>query len=190
MMMTMRPLQRLTRFIMIAAIAALVAVPSSVGAASRPSDVTPNPARQPTFHRSQSSGVDIGGIRIPAIGVDEVVRSGVSLSVIDRGVAHWAGTVTPGDDGNVVLAGHRTTHSQPFHDLDRLEPGDLVYLEDPEGFEVMYRVRETFIVDPGDLWITYDRDEPMLTMFACHPKGSSRFRIVVTADLVAGRRIA
>ena len=190
MMMTMRPLERLTRFILIAVLAVLVVVPASAGAATQPTDVSPNLARQPTFHRSQSSGVDIGSIRIPTIGLDEVVRSGVAMSVIDRGVAHWAGTVAPGDDGNVVLAGHRTTHSKPFHDLDRLEPGDLVYLEDAHGFEVMYRVRETFIVDPADLWITYDRDEPMLTMFACHPKGSARFRIVVTADLVAGRRIA
>lgn len=188
--MTVRPTKRLTRFILIAATAIAVGVPSVVGASSQPSDISPNPARQPTFHRSQSSGVDLGSIRIPSIGIDEDIRSGVALSVIDQGIAHWAGTVDPGEEGNVVLAGHRTTHSAPFHDLDKLEPGDLVYLEDAQGFEVMYRVRETFIVDPRDLWITYDRDEPMLTMFACHPKGSSRFRIVVTADLVAGRRIA
>ena len=190
MMMTMRLLDRLTRFILIASTAVLLVVPSAVGAATQPTDVSPNPARQPTFHRSQSSGVDVGSIRIPVIGVDEPVRSGVAMSVIDRGIAHWAGTVAPGEEGNVVLAGHRTTHSQPFHDLDKLEPGDLIYLEDAQGFEVMYKVRETFIVDPADLWITYDSDTPMLTMFACHPKGSARFRIVVTADLVAGRRIA
>ena len=167
-----------------------MAAPSVAGASSRPDSAVPNPARQPTFHRSQSSGVEVGSLRIPAIGLDETIRSGVALSVIDRGVAHWAGTVAPGEEGNVVLAGHRTTHSAPFNDLDDLEPGDLVYVEDAHGFEVMYSVRETFVVDPGDLWITYDSDEPMLTMFACHPKGSARFRIVVTADLVAGRLIA
>ena len=49
----------------------------------------------------------------------------IVMSVIDQGVAHWSGTSGPAGDGNVVLAGHRTTHSQPFHDLDRLDAGDL-----------------------------------------------------------------
>ena len=119
-----------------------------------------------------------------------MIRSGVSLSVIDRGVAQWAGTVGPGEDGNLVLAGHRTTHSRPFADLDRLGVDDLIYITDGHGFRVMYKVAGTTIVDPEDLWITYDMGRPMLTMFACHPKGSARYRIVVTANLVAGRLIA
>jgi len=162
---------------------------SALGA-NAPDDAVPNPARQPSFHRTQSSGYVLGSITIPAIGLDETIRSGVSLDVIDQGVAHWAGTVGPGEDGNLVLAGHRTTHSKPFADLDRLGIDDLIYVTDGHGFAVMYKVAETSIVEPQDLWITYDRAKPMLTLFACHPKGSSRHRIVVTADLVAGRRIS
>jgi len=112
------------------------------------------------------------------------------MSVIDRGVAHWSGTALPGEAGNLVLAGHRTTKTKPFFDLDKLKPGDLVFMTDGRGFEVMYRVSESFIVEPSDLWITYDSPTPTLTMFACHPKGSERYRIVVKADLVAGRQIA
>jgi sortase A len=173
-----------------AAFAVPVLAPATASAAIPPPDLTPNPARQPVFAPSQESGFPVGTLRIPAIGISEVIRSGVSLSVIDRGVAHWAGTSKPGQDGNVVLAGHRTTHSQPFHDLDRLRRDDLVFVTDGSGFEVMYRVTKSFVVDPGDMWITYDRDTPSLTMFACHPKGSARYRLVVTAELVAGRRIA
>ena len=72
----------------------------------------------------------------------------------------------------------------------RLEPGDLIYLEDGTGFDVMYKVTETFIVTPDDIWISYDLGKPMMTLFACHPRGSANQRIVVQADLVAGRRIA
>ena len=167
----------------------LVAASGQALAAEQPNDAFPNPARQPSFHRTQSSAFELGSIEIPAIGVDETIRSGVSLRVIDRGVAQWAGTVGPGEDGNLVLAGHRTTHSRPFADLDRLGIDDLIYITDGRGFPVMYKVAETTIVNPQDLWITYDRGRPMLTMFACHPKGSARYRIVVTADLVAGRLI-
>ncbi len=151
---------------------------------------TPGSARQPSFHRTQQSGVVVSRIRIPAIDLDETIRSGIALSVIDRGVAHWAGTSSPGEPGNMVLAGHRTTHSRPFRDLDRLEIGDLVYVEDGSGFEVMYRVSDSFVVESHDLWISYDVGRPIVTMFACHPKGSSRYRIVVQAEMIAGRRIA
>jgi len=158
--------------------------------ATLPEDATPGPARQPSFHRTQQSGIVVSRIRIPAIDLDETIRSGIALSVIDRGVAQWAGTSAPGGPGNMVLAGHRTTHSRPFWGLDRLEDGDLVYVEDGSGFEVMYRVSDTFVVEPDELWISYDVGRPILTMFACHPRGSARYRIVVQADLIAGRRIA
>jgi sortase A len=168
----------------------LVASSGLALATEQPNEAFPNPARQPSFHRTQSSAFELGSIEIPAIGVVETIRSGVSLSVIDRGVAQWAGTVGPGEDGNLVLAGHRTTHSRPFADLDRLGIDDLIYITDGHGFRVMYKVADTTVVDPQDLWITYDRGRPMLTLFACHPKGSARYRIVVTADLVAGRLIS
>jgi len=134
--------------------------------------------------------VVVSHLRIPSIDVDEEIRSGISLSVINQGVAHWAGTSEPGGSGNVVLAGHRTTYTRPFANLDRLEVGDLVYLEDGDGFEVMYRVSNTIIVSPEDIWISYDLGKPMVTMFACHPKGSARQRIAVQAELVAGHRVA
>lgn len=158
--------------------------------AAAPEDAAPAAARQPSFHRTQQSGVEVSRIRIPAIGLDETIRSGIALSVIDRGVAQWAGTSAPGGSGNVVLAGHRTTHSRPFWGLDKLDDGDLVYVEDGSGFEVMYKVSDSFVVEPDELWISYDVGKPIVTMFACHPRGSARYRIVVQADLIAGRRIA
>ncbi len=175
------------RFAIVAGLMLVWASPAV--AATRPDGLNANAARQPVFHRSQSIGTEVGRVRIPAIELDEVIRSGVAMSVIDQGVAHWSGTSTPGDSGNVVLAGHRTTKTQPFTDLDKLDDGDLVFMTDGDGFDVIYRVSD-YIVDPNDLWITYDREKPTVTMFACHPKGSSRFRIVVTADLLAGRKIA
>ncbi len=176
-------------------VGALVVVVATVwsalpaAAVEAPDGVLPGSGRQSAFHRSQSSGAEIGRLVIPAIGVDETIRSGVSLEVIDLGVAHWVGTSAPGGPGNAVLAGHRTTRTAPFLDLDRLRPGDLITVERLDGPPALYRVSDTFIVEPEDVWITYEFGRPMLTMFACHPKGSARFRIVVQADLIAGGRI-
>ncbi|HSF87118.1 MAG TPA: class E sortase [Acidimicrobiia bacterium] len=155
-----------------------------------PSPVVASSSRARADHPVQSVGHLVGRIRIPDIGLDTAVRAGVAIEVIDQGPAHWVGTAQPGETGNVVIAGHRTTHSAPFRQLDQLEPGSLIYLTNPRDFEVMYRVTETFIVEPKDIWITYETSQPMLTMFACHPLGSAAQRIVVRAELLAGRLIA
>lgn len=168
-----------------AAAAALVLLAGPAAAGTEPEGLDPGSSRQPTNHASQSAARSIGELSIPAIGLSEPVREGVDLSVIDRGVGHWAGTSLPGSDGNVVLAGHRSTHSRPFHNLDKLSVGDMVTMTDGNGIEVMYRVSESFIVEPTDMWITYNRRTPTLTMFACHPKGSAAQRIVVVAELVS-----
>lgn len=132
----------------------------------------------------QWAGYEIGVLRIPAIGVEELVREGVAQAVIDRGVAHWLGTAAPGGEGNLVLAGHRTLGTAPFYHLDRLRPGDLVSVAWTEGPEATYRVTEIFVVSPADIWIVDWTPQPSLTMFSCHPKGSARQRIVVRAELV------
>jgi sortase A len=164
-----------------------MAVPASAG--TEPEGLQPGPSRQPTSHSSQSAAWTVGTLTIPAIGVDEVVRLGVDPSVLNRGVGLWAGTSEPGGEGNVVLAGHRTTYSRPFSNLDKLTVGDIVSMTDADGIDVIYRVSETMIVEPEDMWITYDHETPTLTMFACHPKGSAEKRIVVVAELVSSQRM-
>ena len=186
----MRLVRSAIRFMAAFGFVVVASIAPPADAVVAPAHAVPAASRQPTSSPIQESGVVVSHLRIPAIGVDEEVRSGISLSVINQGVAHWAGTSEPGGSGNVVLAGHRTTFTRPFVNLDRLAVGDLVYLEDGDGFEVMYRVMDTFIVSPEDIWISYDLGKPMVTMFACHPKGSAKQRIVVQAELVAGRRVA
>ncbi len=152
-------------------------------AADRPSGLQPARTRLGVSEPGQSSGVEMATLSIPAIGVEETVRSGVAMSVIDQGPAHWAGTSEPGGDGNVVLAGHRTTKTRPFYRVDRLEKGDLIIFSglSSDGFPyaATYAVSEILIVEPKDVWITYETGEPIVTLFACHPKGSVRERIVI-----------
>ncbi|MFQ5968407.1 MAG: sortase [Acidimicrobiia bacterium] len=138
----------------------------------------------------QQLGFYVGRVEVPAIGVDEVVREGVSLDVIDLGVARWAGTARPGGVGNLVLAGHRSTHTSPFEDLDQLAPGDLIHVTGLDGTRVSYEVSETLIVTPEDIWVVEQTPDPILTLFACHPKGSYRQRIVVRADLMSTPALA
>ena len=141
-------------------------------------------ARATVFAPVQSMGFTVGQLEIPSIGVDEMIREGINMDVIDRGVAHWVGTAHAGGYGNMVLAGHRTTKTRPFYDLDLLVPGDEIIVTGLLGQVATYRVSESFVVDPMQIWIADWTDTPTLTLFACHPKGSAKERIIVRADLM------
>jgi sortase A len=124
-------------------------------------------------------------MRVPRVSLDAVVFEGTSTETLAKGPAHMAGTSLPGQPGNSVLSGHRTTHGRPFHDFDLLVPGDLVEIETAIGTHV-YEVRESFIVAPTEVWVTDQRDGGWLTLTTCNPKYSARERLIVTAELVSG----
>ena len=127
--------------------------------------------------------VELGTLEIPKLGVRQRLMHGVTLRNIDHGPSHWPGTAMPGQAGNVVIAGHRVTHSRPFRNIDQLGAGDEVVLT-VQGEQATYRVSSSFVVTPDRTDIANPTASPTLTLFACHPPGSARQRYVVRADLV------
>lgn len=126
----------------------------------------------------------IAVIEIPRIGVRQPVYEGVSLATLHYGPGHWPGTAEFGHLGNAVVAGHRITNTRPFFDIDLLNPGDQIILTtDTDRF--VYEMTEHMIVGPRDTWIAQDTEDAMLTLFACHPKGSKSHRYVVRARLTS-----
>jgi sortase A len=124
-------------------------------------------------------------IRIPKIDVDQVVFAGVDTQTLRSGPGHMEGTPVPGQPGNAVLSGHRTTYGAPFHDLDLLVPGDRIEVETFAGTHV-YEVRELQVVAPNAWWVTDPRPGGWLTLTTCHPKFSARERLIVWAEMVDG----
>jgi sortase A len=112
------------------------------------------------------------------------VYEGVRETTLDRGPGHWPGTAMPGELGNVVLAGHRASHSRPFLRIDRLAPGDEVIFT-VAGATYTYAVTGTEIVGPEAVWIVDQTREHTATLFACHPIGSTAQRIVVHLTLTS-----
>ena len=125
----------------------------------------------------------IGSIHIPKIGLDTDLRDQITQESIDLGPSHWPGTAAPGGFGNAVIAGHRSSHSAPFHDLGALSTGDSIILLDDFGRPFTYKVTEMFVVNPDAMWITEQAPGHTLTLFTCHPIGSSAQRLVVRATL-------
>lgn len=128
-------------------------------------------------------------ISIPDIDVDWTFVEGVGPGDLRKGPGHYPGTALPGQNGNVAIAGHRTTWGAPFNRLDELEPGDSIFLTTLAG-SVEYRVIAQqdgaghFIVNPSDVEVVGDSDTPILTLTSPHPKFSARQRIVVQAELI------
>jgi sortase A len=129
-------------------------------------------------------GDPVTRIRIPAINVNDVVVEGTSPSALRAGVGHYPNTPLPGEEGNVAIAGHRTTYGRPFHNLDRLKPGDEIVLETPVGTHTYRISRDPYVVANTDWAPIAQTPEPTLTLTTCHPKGSAKQRLIVKADLV------
>jgi sortase A len=142
------------------------------------------PERPPADPYADVPVVKVGTIEIPRIGLVHPVYEGIWLTVIDHGPGHWPGTAMPGQPGNTVFPGHRTTHSHPFRWLDRLAPGDEVIFRVDDAVHT-YHVTSTEIVSPKALWVVDQTDEPTMTLIACHPPGSARERIVVKGELAS-----
>ena len=138
----------------------------------------PVPIAVPADSVGEEPVVEVGSIEIPALKVDETMYEGIRLTTLDRGPGHWPGTAMPGKVGNVVIAGHRVSHSKPFRNVDRLVAGDEVVFNTADG-RFVYTVVSQEIVKPDALYIVDQTPEKTATLFACHPPGSTRERIVV-----------
>lgn len=144
------------------------------------------PIEPPSDAYASEPVIELGTIAIPKIGVEMTMYEGIRMTTLDHGPGHWPGTAMPGQIGNVVVGGHRTSKHQVFRNVDQLVAGDEIVFTDPDGTRHAYAVSEVTIVQPTDVWIVDPTETPTVTLFACHPPGSTRERIVVFADLVTG----
>ena len=130
--------------------------------------------------------VPLGVMEIPAIGLRTKFYDGVVDEAVELGPGHWPGTPWPGQAGNTVFAGHRTTYTHPFADLDLLDEGAKVRVAMRNGRPITYRVFRTTVVSEAkyaNVVLEQPRDETArtITLFACTPKGSRSHRIIVQA---------
>lgn len=112
------------------------------------------------------------------------------LEAIKDGVGHYPGTAMPGRIGNSFMTAHSSyywwsggEYNQVFALLDKLVPGDLVYIY-YDGGKYIYRIRKSFVVHPTDVDVLTQGDKPILTLMTCTPLGTNLRRLIVQADLV------
>ena len=119
---------------------------------------------------------------IPSIQVESKIYPGDSLDQLRMGVGQHLGTPNPGQPGNLVLAGHNDISGEVFRDLDKLKPGDPIYVFSTTR-QYVYIVTGTQIVEPTQVEVMAATSNATLTLISCYPYLVDNKRIVVSATL-------
>ncbi|NRQ31579.1 class E sortase [Nonomuraea sp. NN258] len=127
-------------------------------------------------------------LRIPRLGRDYryAVVEGVDAEHLKKGPGHYPGSAMPGQVGNFVLSGHRTTYAAPFNEIDRLRRDDEIIIEAREA-RYTYRVTSQDIVTPDEVEILAPVPgkpdirpvRAFITLSTCHPEYSAAERLIV-----------
>lgn len=135
--------------------------------------------------RTIAPGDALTKIRIPRLGVEAVVVEGTSPSALRAGAGHYLETALPCERGNAAIAGHRTTYSKPFANLQRLRKGDRIVVVTPVGRCTYSVTKRPWITTPNDFTVLEPaRRSTVLTLTTCNPPGSATERMIIRAKLV------
>jgi sortase A len=176
------------------AVAQSLAQQFASGQGAAPTGGPSNPT-DPTAPPGPIDGSAFALLRVPRMGGPQMVLpiyEGVGSDVLAKGVGHYPKTQLPGEIGNVAIAAHRVTHGNPFIDIDRMRPGDVIVIETRDRYAV-YRTVRSIIVAPTAIEVIAPvpqhpgqvPTEPWLTMTSCEPKFSGASRYIVFAKLEA-----
>ncbi len=136
---------------------------------------------------------------IPKLNIDVPIRFGLQLSEVmaamNNGVAHYriaGASAYPGEIGNFIITGHSAGDvysSNPykyiFSGLERLEEGDLIYVN-YESVRYTYSVIRKTVVEPTDVdALVINTSKPLITLVTCTPLGTSRYRLLVTGEQIS-----
>ena len=84
-------------------------------------------------------GQPVAVLRIPRLGLQQVVGEGTTSGVLAEGPGHRRDTVLPGQAGASVVLGRRFAYGGPFRDIAALQLGDRIVSTTGQG-RAVYRV--------------------------------------------------
>lgn len=110
---------------------------------------------------------------------------GASEENMAKGAVHLTETSYPveGINTNCVIAAHRGySKAAMFRNIERMETGDLVFIENMWE-KLTYRVKECKVISPEDTrCLKIEEDKELLTLFTCHPYRHNYQRYVVICE--------
>ncbi|MEV3978635.1 class E sortase [Nonomuraea sp. NPDC049758] len=133
-------------------------------------------------------GSAVAMLSIPRLGRDYryAIVEGVDAEHLKKGPGHYPDSAMPGQIGNFVVSGHRTTYAAPFKELDELERGDEIIVDAREA-RYTYRVTSQDVVEPTEVEVLAPVPgkpdirpiRAYITLSTCHPEYSAAQRLIV-----------
>lgn len=132
-------------------------------------------------------------LTVPKLGLEDVaVPTGFKQAELDReGLLRIKESGLPWKEGsNTFIAGHAlgfpwTRVPRAFYSLDKLMPGDEIFLESADGRAYTFRVYDRMTVEPDDTWVTYPVEgKTVVSLQSCTPIPTFENRLIVRGELV------
>lgn len=138
------------------------------------------PSTLPAFDGTRA----IARIQLPDIGVDVATVKYTRYADLEIGLGWMSDSAAIGDIGTSVIVGHRTLFGAPLLRADEIATGDEIRVVLADGREVTYRVTQTLIRRPSEVFsdLIGSPDQSRLLLVTCHPENSTDFRLLVVAD--------
>jgi sortase A len=153
------------------------------------------PPRDPSNITAEAANVSSEmKITVPRLGLKDVaVPTGSRQAELDKqGILHMRGSGLPWMAGsNTFISGHalgfpRTRVPYAFYKLDKMKPGDEIFVEDKDGQRYTFAVYDTMTVEPGDYWVTYPVEgATVISLQSCTPIPTFEHRLIVRGELVS-----
>lgn len=129
-----------------------------------------------------AEGSPVALIEIPRIGLKQVIVEGTSPEDLKKGPGHLRAAPMPGEFGNAVVAGRRTTYGAPFKDIDLLRVGDMIRVTTGQGV-FAYRVSSVGRVAAGRPDPLLAKLDTRLTLVTSDPAYAPAGRLVAVARM-------
>lgn len=121
-----------------------------------------------------------GKIKIDKIGIEYPIIDYVSEDSLWKSICKISHNSINGT-GNLCLAGHNMRNLTMFGKLKNVEIGDTVEVTNIYGNTYVYTVYDTFYVDPSQVEVLKNTEEPTITLITCNNTSSKR--LIVKAKL-------
>lgn len=127
----------------------------------------------------------IARLQVPRLSVDLIVLAGAYGRTLAFGPGHVGSSALPGQEGTMILVGHRDTH---FQFVQNLQPDDRLEMMGSDGTARQYRIIEQRVMDQRRDSIATNQEGEELILVTCFPFDAittgGPLRYVVRAEAV------